>query len=420
MQPETVPARGDQQPDGTQPYGRVGYVLKMYPRFSETFIVNELLAMQQIGVDLEVFSLRLPNDGRFHSTLAQLRAPVTYLRSTGIHAEDVWESLRTARSELPGLPGCLDELLDVEVRDAVQAIELAVAIGEHGITHLHAHFASLATTVARLAARLAGIGYSLTAHAKDIFHDEVDEEELRRKIADAESVVTVSEFNLDYLHRRFGADAENVRRVYNGIDLSAFDFTAPAGRPPVVAAVGRLVEKKGFAHLVDAAALLRRAGRDFRVDLVGAGEQADALRAQVDALGLTGVVRLHGALPQDEVRRMVAQAAVFAAPCVVGADGNRDGLPTVLLEAMALGTPCVATPVTGIPEVIADNRTGLLVDEQDPVALAAALARMLDSETERVRLAAAAREVVESGFDHLRQAEQVARSFQPAMLAQVG
>ena len=387
--------------------GRVGYVLKMYPRFSETFIVSELLGLEAAGTRVEIFSLRPPADGRFHEALAEVQAGVTYLRSSGLRAADVWDALSAARDVLPALPACLDELLAVDVVDAVQAVQLAGLVRARALTHLHAHFGSVATTVARLAARLAGVSYSFTAHAKDVFHESVDPADLGRKLADASAVVTVSDFNLDHLRTRYGADAARVVRVYNGLDLARFPFRSPADRPVHVAAVGRLVEKKGFPDLLAALALLAGQGRAVECDLVGTGPLESALREQVAALGLERQVRMHGALPQGQVRSVVQSAAVFAAPCVVGADGNRDGLPTVLLEAMAVGTPCVATPVTGIPEVVQDGRTGLLVPERDPAALAAALARLLDDAPLRVRLASAARQLVEREFDVHRQAARL-------------
>ncbi|RJK93758.1 glycosyltransferase [Vallicoccus soli] len=396
--PHPTPA----DPQGAAP--RVGYVLKMYPRFSETFVVTELLAVEAAGTAVEVFSLRPPADGRFHEALSRVRAPVTYLRHSGLRAADAWGVLAAARPVLPGLDGHLGELLAVDVVDALQAVQLAVAVRERGITHLHAHFGSVATTVARLAARLTGVPYTFTAHAKDIFHDDVEPADLRRKLADAAAVVTVSEFNLAHLRAAYGPAAARVRRVYNGLDLDAFRWSSPASRPDRLVAVGRLVEKKGFEDLLDAVALLAADGRDVALDLVGTGPLEAPLRAQVAALRLQERVHLHGAQPQHRVRELVAGAAAFAAPCVVGADGNRDGLPTVLLEAMALGTPVVGTPVTGIPEVVADGTTGLLVPEHDPAALAVALARFLDDPGLRLRCAVAARALVEREFDARHQA----------------
>lgn len=390
---------------------RVGYVTKMFPRFSETFVLTELLQVEALGIDVHVFSLRPPADGRFHARLAELRAPVSYLTSAGIKAADLWAELAAAQDELGDLGPHLGDLLALDARDALQAVQLARHARRRGITHLHAHFASAGTGVARMAARIAGITYGFTAHAKDIFHAEVDPDELRRKLRDAADVVTVSDFNLDHLRRTFGPDAAVVRRVYNGLELGDFPYQSPAERPAVIAAVGRLVEKKGFDDLLDAAALLVEQGREVEIVLVGTGEREAELRAQAERLGLGQRLRMLGGLPQHKVARIVAGAAVFAAPCVVGTDGNRDGLPTVLLEAMALGTPCVATPVTGIPEVIEHEVTGLLVPERDPQALAAALARVLDDPDLRVSLAKAARDLVETEFDTRRQARLVAAGF---------
>jgi colanic acid/amylovoran biosynthesis glycosyltransferase len=386
---------------------RVGYVLKMYPRFSETFVVNEILAVEAGGAEVDIFSLRPPADGRFHESLAEVRASVTYLRSGAIRAADAWTGLRNALPGLPGIRDCLGELLDLPVVDALASVELAEAVRDRGLTHLHAHFGSVSTTVARLAARLAGVPYTFTAHAKDVFHDSVDTADLRRKLRDAAAVVTVSDFNLRHLRAVYGPAADRVVRVYNGLDLERFAYASPACRPRRVVAVGRLVEKKGFTDLLDALAVLARAGREVPCDLVGTGPLEPELREQAGRLGLAGQVCFLGALPSARVREVVRGGTVFAAPCVVGTDGNRDGLPTVLLEAMALGTPCVATPVTGIPEVVRDGVTGLLVPEADPVALAGALERLLDDGGLRVALASAARTLVEREFDVTAQAARL-------------
>lgn len=389
-------------------HARVGYVLKMYPRFSETFVVSEILAREAAGADIEIFSLRPPVDPHFHETLAAVRAPVTYLPSAARRAADLWELVRQTEHALPRLAGVLPDLVRAEVDDAAQALQLALLLRERGITHLHAHFASVATTVARLASKLTGVPYSFTAHAKDLFHDSVNPAELHDKLRDAHHVVTVSDYNLRFLREGFGPAPARVSRVYNGLDLSAFPYLAPSDRAPMVVGVGRLVEKKGFSVLVDACALLAAEGREFRCVLVGAGPLEEDLRHRVSRLGLDERVWLAGALPQGKVREIVSRAAAFAAPCVVGADGNKDGLPTVLLEAMALGTPCVSTDVTGIPELLRHEQTGLLVGQHDSRALARAVGRLLDNPALGRHLARAARALVEREFDSRHQARQLA------------
>ncbi|WP_053203461.1 glycosyltransferase family 4 protein [Jiangella muralis] len=386
---------------------RIGYVLKVYPRFSETFVVTEILARETRGTEIQIFSLRPPADSRFHDTLARVSAPVTYVPRIR-RPDGLWSVLAAAAAELPRLPEALPELLAADAEDAGQAVDLAVRVRRAGLTHLHAHFGSVATTVARLASLLTGVPYSFTAHAKDIFHESVDPADLRRKLTGAAHAVTVSDWNAAYLADRYGAAAGRVHRVYNGLDLDAFPFQPDAAdRPPVVAAVGRLVEKKGFDVLLDACRLLADAGREFRCRVVGTGLLEAELRERSARLGLTGVVEFTGPLPQPQVRAVVRSAAVLAAPCVVGTDGNQDGLPTVLLESMALGTPCVSTDVAGIGEVVRDETTGLLVPQRDPVGLARAVARLLDDTALRTRLATAARGLVEKEFDAVRQAREL-------------
>jgi glycosyltransferase involved in cell wall biosynthesis len=378
---------------------RIGYVLKRYPRLSETFIVTEILAHEAAGMELEIFSLRNPTEGRFHAELARVRAPVTYLARERIRAIELWDALATAARSFPRFKELIGEPPDASVNEFLQAIELATAVNERGIDHLHAHFATSATTVARLAAALAGVPYSFTAHAKDIFHEDVADEDLRRKLRDAAFVVTVSRFNAAHLAERFGPDAARVRTIYNGLDLRCFPFTAPADGPPVILGVGRLVEKKGFVDLVEACAILAERGAEFRCRIIGAGDLEEALSERIRARGLADRVEMLGPRPRDEVVAEIRRASVLAAPCIIGSDGNRDGLPTVLLEAMALGTPCISTDVTGIPEAIEDGCTGLLTPQHDPHALADRIARVLDDRALARALATNARRLVERTFD---------------------
>ncbi|MDQ3349466.1 MAG: glycosyltransferase [Acidobacteriota bacterium] len=389
------------------PQARIGYVVKRYPRFSETFIVNEILAHEAAGLDVEIFSLRPPVDTHFQDALARVRAGVTYLPDKSVRTGDFWSAVEGAGALLPGVWATLAAAAGEDGLDVYQALLLARHARERGITHLHAHFASSATSVARLAARFAGLPYSFTAHAKDIFHESVRPDDLGRKLADAASVVTVSDYNLAYLNDTFGAAAARVERVYNGLDLARFPYDAPLDRPARIIAVGRIVEKKGFDVLVDACGLLARRGVRFTCQIVGGGELEVDVRARIGKHELENYVELLGPRPQQEVIHLVQGAAAFAAPCVDGSDGNRDGLPTVLLEAMALGTPCVSTDVTGIPEVLHHEETGLLVAQRDPHALADALERLLTDVALSVRLAEQARQLIAGDFDIHRNAARM-------------
>lgn len=411
MRPPEIPTHSIDDREGL----RVGYVLTMFPRFSETFILNEVLALEADGVDVHILSLRTPDDGRFHAALGELSAPVTYVTRTP-KASTLWAALGRAYARLPQLadPELAAAVLALGAEEGIAALEVAAAAVEQDLDHLHAHFANTPATVARVAARIAGIGYSLTAHAKDIFHDGLDADALQANLSEAAAVVTVSEFHVAFLREL--CPIANVVRIYNGLDLARFAFRTGERASRTVAAVGRLVPKKGFDVLIEAAALLVGAGDPLRVRLVGAGAEEARLRELAERLGVAHRVEFCGPLPQDRMKEVVASATVFAAPCVVAGDGNRDGLPTVLLEALAVGTACVATPVTGIPEAVADRVTGRLVPESDPSALAHALRELLDDPGERDAYARAGRALVEEQFDVRRNARALAGVFAAASL----
>lgn len=388
----------------------VGYVLKMYPRFSETFIVSEILAREAAGERIVIFSLRTPTDARFHAELAQVNAPVVQIPRASSPSK-LWQQVAQASEHpgiCPGLQKTLPELLKAGVDDAFQAILLAAAARQHGVTHLHAHFASVATTVARFAGAIADLPYSFTAHAKDIFHQSVDPEELAQKLAEAHHAVTISEYNFRDLKHRFPAATPNLHLVRNGLGLHRFPYDPgrPSTAAPRILAVGRLVEKKGFGLLISAIAQLRDLGIDAQAEIAGDGPLAEELSVQITALGLEQEVRLLGPCTQAEVTELMGSHDVFAAPFVVGSDGNADGLPTVLLEAMARGIPCVAADVTAVSEVIRPGETGWLVPSGDVGALAQALAEAVSSPSRRA-ITDAARELIEEHFDSHRQAQQL-------------
>ncbi len=377
---------------------RIGYVVKRYPRYSETFVVAEIASHEAAGLEVEVFSIMPPNDTHFQEAIARVRAPVQYIPYHGVKAADFWAALDAAAAALPGFWTAMEAAQGEDALAVFQGAQIACAVRERGIEHLHAHFATAAASAARLASHFAKVPYTFTAHAKDIFHDTVRPDDLRRKLSDAGATITVSDFNRDYLQRTYGAAAARVERIYNGLDLALFPHTSPEERAPLIVAVGRLVEKKGFGDLVEACALLASRGVAFECDIVGTGPLEPPLQALILARHLQQHVHLLGPRPRSEVVALVRDAAAFAAPCVVAADGDRDGLPTVLVEAMALGTPCVSTDVTGIPELLADD-CGIVVPQRDPASLAAALERVLTDSAVRVRLATRARARVEADFD---------------------
>jgi colanic acid/amylovoran biosynthesis glycosyltransferase len=400
---------------------RIGYVMKRYPRYSETFIVNEILEHERAGLPIEIFALRPVRETHFQDALAAVRAPVTYLSDDNRRSRRLWALITEARARLPGFWKRLDTLVGPEgnaaepaTEDLMQTIDLALHAHERGLTHLHAHFGTLAATVTRGAAHLARIPYSVTLHAKDIYHESVDPTVMRRILSEAAAVVTVSDYNRMHLEATYGDAASGVTRIYNGLDLTRFDLMPTTRAGDAILAVGRLVEKKGFDVLIDACAILRERGVRFRCRIVGDGVDGASLRDRIERLDLGSLVQLEGPRPHANLIGLFREAAVFVAPCIVAADGDRDGLPTVLLEAIALGTPCVSTAVTGIPELVHDGETGLCVPPRDPEALADALERMLADPDLGARLATRARARVEQAFDIRRNAARLRDVFAAA------
>lgn len=376
------------------PDRRIAYVLKRFPRFSETFILNELLAHEAAGARVHVHSLLAPPDEPRHARLTDLRAEVTVLNGVG--------------KGCSGIAGAGEEALfsgktpaDIGALRA-KARAVAGATAARGIGHFHAHFGSDATTVACLAARLIGGSYSFTAHARDIYHTyvspEADAAMRRAKLREAAFVVTVSDYNARHLSAL--CPEARVLRLYNGIDLSAFRPADPAAqRRGRLIAVGRLVPKKGFDILVEACGLLKARGVEFDLSLVGSGPMEAVLRAGIARFGVGDRVRLVGSLPQEDLIQLMATAEAAVLPCVVTESGDRDGLPTVLLEAMARALPVVTTTVAGGPEIVEPGVTGRLCAPGDPAALAEALEAVLADRDRARTMGLAGRVRAERLFD---------------------
>lgn len=392
--------------DGTKPSSEAGiaYVLKVFPRVSETFVINEIRAVESLGQRVSIFSLHHNPDGDGivkHSILGELEAPLVYVDDVTPEDDRVAKARHKLEREF-GMSG--DDRSRFLPRKYVRlALRLAELIEENDIRWLHAHFASRAGHVSALASRLAGISYSITAHAKDIYHQEVDRDVLRWKIDNAGFVVTVTDYNLRYLREMVvdipGA-AEKVVRVYNGVDMSRFSAAEAATHSrPLLVSVGRLVEKKGFGVLVESCGLLRDRGYEFDCEIIGGGEQEQELRARIAELGLADRVSLAGTMTTEEVGERLRAATAVALPCVVSKDGNVDALPTVLLEAMATARPLVSTELSGIPEIISDGDNGFLVEPGDVAGLADAIARLLDDPDMAEQMGRAGRERAERLFD---------------------
>jgi colanic acid/amylovoran biosynthesis glycosyltransferase len=407
--------------DSTKCSLRVGYVLKVFPRLSETFILNEILELERQGVEVDVFSLKPPTEPRYHGDLSRLRAAVTYLPAG--EGSEAWRQIRSGwrASDFNASRVGHSFLQAVSMQDPTafklftQALVLAGAIRSRGIQHLHAHFATSATSVAMMASKLTGTPFSFTAHAKDIYHQNADSDLLVAAIEEASFAVTVTDHNVASLSCLTPAAGHKVRRIYNGVSLERLQpGPGELQCPPVIVSVGRLIEKKGFPYLVHACRLLKDRRRLFQCVIIGGGDKEPELRDLIKRLELTEDVVLAGAMEHECVLKTIRQSAVMALPCIVGEDGNRDALPTVLLEALALGRPIVSTDLPGVTEIVDDGVNGALVPQRDSQALAAELETLLEDPDLRVSFGRAARLKAERAFDLTQNVAVLAGLFQEA------
>lgn len=398
--------------------GRVGYVLARHPGGAEPWIVDELQAHAAAGVEIELFALYAPPAAPVDASVEHLRTPITYLPDDNLQAHALWDELQMIAALLPGCWSALAEALHEDVRVVYQAALLARLVCVRRISQLHAHAAGTASTIARLAARLADIPFSFTVAAGDL--QRVRPDDLRRKLEDAAAVIVSSTATAEQLRTIYGPSADRVERIRIGLDLCELVYQSPAARPPQIVAVGALSRGAGGAELIAACALLRQGQRHFSCALIGAGELEHELRAQIVQLGLEDRVQLLGPRPHPELLDRLRRAAVFVAGGGDDVDDAGDDVPPALLTAMALGTPCVATDGTARAEVLHDGETALIVPPTDPPALATALARLLDDSRLRVRLAEGARELIEAQFDRAHTTMQIRECWDAARRAWAG
>jgi glycosyltransferase involved in cell wall biosynthesis len=441
-------------PDTTAQGGAVAYVLKGYPRMSEMFIASEVYRLEQLGVPLRLYVIKPADEAQRHGIVARIKSKPDYLPATtsltktllrrwlAAHLKDFLPSLRSvARRRPAGVARAATSAFTQAVRarrsfwswprkvylkEFLQAATITDRVLRAGdVRHLHAHFCHGATTVAWLASLMTGLPFSFTAHAKDIYYESLNPSGLlRRKMRAARFVVTCTDANREHLLKI--EPRARVHCVYHGLNAEFTELlseTNGAARPSQsknirlrALGVGRLVEKKGFDVLVEACGILRRREVPFEAVIVGEhGEHEGEIRRRIAALNLGDSVRLAGPMEQTRLYEEYRRAGVFCLPCRVLENGDRDGIPNVLIEAMACGLPVITTPVSGIPEIIKDGVNGRLVPPDDPTALADALMR-LDADPQLAEsLSAEARVTVREQFDGERFAAELAALFREVL-----
>lgn len=403
---------------------RVAYLVSRFPRLTETFIVNEIAAVKALGVDVDLYSLVHEDDVLVQDEAARLEAGAhfgldggaTHLVRTQLHwlrrrprtVLGIW--WRVVRGNLRSPRFLARSLMVVPM-----AMAFATRMEAAGTDRIHAHFATHPALAAHVVNALTGIDYVVTVHAHDLY---VNRTMLREKLEGAAAIIAISDYNKRLMTELWPDLADRIHVIHCGVDLSRWT-AAPSPDPdrhdarPVLLAVGSLQAYKGHRHLIDACAELRDRGRDFVCIIAGRGELEDELRAQIRRLDLTDVVRLAGAKSSAEVRELMAEADVLVHPSIVTETGKTEGIPIVLMEALASHLPVVATDVSGVSELIIDDETGALVAPGDPTALATRVEDLLDDVATRDRLAAAGRIHVADAFDLDRNAPRIVELISP-------
>jgi colanic acid/amylovoran biosynthesis glycosyltransferase len=399
-------AEGGDRPGDAEQVKRVAYLVSRFPKLTETFILYEILELERRGVRVELFPLIREREPVAHPEARELVERAHYSRpwEPEVLAAQLYWLLRRPLAYLgcwlravagnAGSPGFLLRALAV----VPQAAWFARRMGELGVEHIHAHWATHPTLAAYVAGRLAGLPYSFTAHAHDIY---VRRPMLAAKLRAASFAVTISQYNRDLLHDLYGDLADKVALIRCGADLALFRPRPPrpANGPLTILCVASLQDYKGHRYLLDACALLRDAGLPFRCLLAGDGEERAALEQQVARLRLGSRVTLLGRQTREQVVALMAEADLMVLPSVTTPSGKREGVPVALMEALACELPVVATAVSGIPELVVDGETGLLVAERDVAELVTAVLVLAADAALARRLGAAGRRHVLELFD---------------------
>lgn len=394
------------------------YIIGTYPGLTTTFIDREIRSLRKRGVNLLVVSIRKPW-GPISAEQMDLQRDVKYLLPISLLTL-IWGHLRSVLLQPVVYFGTLGYLITRPHPTLKSRFMTILHFGEgvyaaHLVRHrswdqIHAHFVDRAATVALTVGRMLDLPYSLTAHAGDIYVDPVL---LPEKLSEAKFVVTCTGYNKTYL-TQFGEGLFNhkLKRIYHGLELSSYQRKiSPPRDKRIILSVGQLKERKGYSYLLQACRTLVDQGFDFECHIVGEGHLRKSLESHITQLSLEDIVKLCGSLPHQEVIEKYQQASIFVLPAILGANGDRDGVPNVILEAMAMELPVVSTQHSGIPEAVQDCISGLLVPPADEIALAQALEKLLNDSDLRNNFGRSGRKTVMAQFNVEQNVKQLLEEF---------
>lgn len=408
-----------------QPFTKVIYVVSRFPALTTTFTAYEMSTIQQAGVDVHVATVWSSEEDNEPQTVEKqfidkicdlrLRNPALWLRSIQqifLKPQILILILQLMVGHLISIYALLKLLVSLP-----KGLYLGYWVKKHGFQHIHAHFLSSPATVALIASRISGVPYTVTIHAFDIFATTPYERNasIPLKCEKAAACIVISKFNLDYMRKTWPRMGGKFELIYNGIDVDMFTNKAEHVTDPNVVNVlsnGRLVYTKGHTFLLEAVAKLRKQKRNVKLQIVGGGPLESELHELANQLEITEHVTFTGKMFQEEIIQQYRASDMFVLACAISPDGDMDGLPVVLVEALAMRIPTISTRVSGVPEIVQDGVTGLCVPPHDSEALASAMAYMIDHPDEANRMATAGRQVVAKQFDRHKSARKLLQLWQ--------
>ena len=365
---------------------RFAYLFERFPSFGQTFCYREVAELDRQDIALPIFSIRTPKNEPPQDWDRRIVERVHYLPEEKGLLDEVRRAQRKRMLSAEIVAALNEWGRRTDFLRLYQAVYVGLRLQRMGVDHVHAHFAGMAARTAFWINKFFPITFSFTAHANDIFSPREFEIGLDKLVDAARTIVTETDYAARFLRERFSHRADRIHRIYNGLDLAEFRRADFSSRPPLIIAVGRLIPKKGFADLVRACALLVERGKSFRCEIIGEGSLEHELRRQINELSLQNRVVLTGAKPQTQLRHRLAVANIFVLPSVIDRDGGMDNLPTVIMEAMAVGLPVVSTNIGGIPEMVIQNETGFLVQPGDAAGMADAIEKVINDRSLATRV----------------------------------
>lgn len=394
---------------------KIAYVVSMFPRLSETFILNELLDHEKAGVDVSIFSIKKCNESVVHDKAVNFVDKTTYIDGDFwiviwfLHLFLLASKPFTYLSLLYKLLVFKNTDINVKIKSLIiffYSPYFYRSVRRENITYLHAHFATYPALLAWIISKFSGIPFSVTAHAYDIY---LNQDILKIISDDVMNIVTISDFNKKFILEKLGwkssEQADKIQIIHCGIDLAVYGFNATRRKPSGangkfrILSVGRLSGIKGFSYLLDALSLLKQDGYDFSCEIIGNGPFKDKLATQLESLKLGGCVTFLGAKKSEEVLVSMSEADLFVLACAVCKNEGQDGIPVAFMEAMALGVPVIGTRISGIPELIVHGKTGLCAETENPVSLKNNIATLIDDYGQTFAMVKNARSIIEQEFD---------------------